>query len=487
LFILNPLKPGKKRKTIDDSGACFQETQMKMKQSNLFPIYILAVSMLLPLSDFSAQGLFEKAEETLNPRKLSFELNGYLRSTLFAGKTPEANKAEIKSGYGEAAIKLKVRKKNFGDAFAEIRFRQGSEWNQAVSEAVLREAYLNLYLGPFDFRIGHQIVVWGRADGFNPTDNITPQNGLVRSANEDDRRVANFLIRSFLNIKPFRLEAIWVPFFRFSVIPTDFFPLPENISLEPDYPLTSLDNGSIALKLNLEIASFDASISYFNGFNPVPGLCFDITGMPGTSSAADPGTDILSFLLKPYRMHIFGADFSTSLKGLNMGLRGEIAYRKPQGDYGTDVYIPNPDIYYVIGIDKELFMNFSILLQYIGRYVLDYTALEEPDESNDPSRYLIYELALKNRLISSQQYEISHSLFCRLGWRLLHETLVVELVGMTSITSEEFLIRPKIVYDIADAFSFTLGGELYIGPRDTLFGIIDSYMSSVFTELRISF
>lgn len=170
-----------------------------------------------------------------------------------------------------------------------------------------------------------------------------------------------------------------------------------------------------------------------------------------------------------------------------MGLRGEIAYRNPRDDYETNLYIPNPDIYYVIGIDKELFENFSMLLQYIGRYVLDYTALEEPGESNDPSRYLIYELALKNRLISSQQYEISHSLFCRLGWRLLHETLILELVGMANITSEEFLIRPKIVYDITDAFTFTLGGELYIGPHDTLFGIIDSYMSSVFTELRISF
>lgn len=460
---------------------------MKTKQSILFLVSLLAVSLVLPLSSLSAQGLFEEAEETLNRQKQLFELNGYLRSTLFLGKIPGADKAEIKSGYGEAAIKLKVRKKNFGDAFAEIRFRHGSEWNQSISEAVLREAYLNLYLGPFDFRIGHQIVVWGRADGFNPTDNITPQNGLVRSANEDDRRVANFLIRSFLNINPLRVEALWVPFFKFSVIPTDFFPLPENISLEPDYPLTSLDNGSIALKLNLELASFDASISYFSGFNPAPGLWCDIPGISGDSPGAQSNTDKLSFLLKPYRMHIFGADFSTSLAGLNMGLRGEIAYRNPRDDYETNLYIPNPDIYYVIGIDKELFENFSMLLQYIGRYVLDYTALEEPGESNDPSRYLIYELALKNRLISSQQYEISHSLFCRLGWRLLHETLILELVGMANITSEEFLIRPKIVYDITDAFTFTLGGELYIGPHDTLFGIIDSYMSSVFTELRISF
>lgn len=460
---------------------------MKTKKTTLFLISFLEVILILSMSGLSAQGLFEKAEETLNLQKQPFELNGYLRSTLFVGKVPESNKAEIKSGYGEAALKLKVRKKKFGDAFAEIRFRRGSEWNQPVSETILREAYVNLYLGPFDFRIGHQIVVWGRADGFNPTDNITPQNGLTRSANEDDIRVANFLFRSFLNLKPWRIETIYVPYFKFSVIPTDFFPLPQNISLEPDFPATRLDNGSIALKFNLEKASFDASFSYFNGFNPNPGLWCDPVSMSGSSPATDPGGDTLSFLLKPYRMQIFGADFSTSLTGLNIGLRGEIAYRKPQDDYKTHIHIPNPDIYYVIGIDKELFENFSILFQYIGRYVLDYTALEDPGDPDDPSEYLKYEMAFKNRLISSQQYEISHSLFCQLGWTLLHQTLSLELVGMVNINSEEFLIRPKIEYDIADDLTFSLGGELYMGPGDSLFGIIDSYMSSVFTELRISF
>jgi hypothetical protein len=42
-------------------------------------------------------------------------------------------------------------------------------------------------------------------------------------------------------------------------------------------------------------------------------------------------------------------------------------------------------------------------------------------------------------------------------------------------------------YDIADALTFTLGAELYSGPDDTLFGLIDSTLNSVFAELKASF
>jgi len=58
---------------------------------------------------------------------------------------------------------------------------------------------------------------------------------------------------------------------------------------------------------------------------------------------------------------------------------------------------------------------------------------------------------------------------------------------MVNLTSEEFLLRPKLTYDITDGIAFVLGGELYCGPDTTLFGTIDSYLSALFTELKISF
>jgi len=177
-----------------------------MKIKGLCLVFILIFSLNL-----SAQSLFEEAEKGEDQDK-AFELNGYLRSALYLGKVPDRDLADMKSGYGEFSLKLKASKARFGSAFAEVRFRKGYEFNDYLSEINLREAYVSAYLGPFDFRIGHQIVAWGRADGINPTDNITPKNMLARSPDEDDRREANFLLRTFFNAHPVRIELIWVPF-----------------------------------------------------------------------------------------------------------------------------------------------------------------------------------------------------------------------------------------------------------------------------------
>lgn len=441
-------------------------------------IFVLVLFLsLFSCTYLTAQSLVEKAEAGSKDKEIPCELNGYLRSTLFIGKVPDINEREIKSGYGEASLKLRVRNGNFGDGFAEIRFRRGYEFKESISELNLREAYVNAYVGPFDFRIGHLIVAWGRADGFNPTDNITPKNMLVRSPDEDDRREGNFLIRSYYNLHPVRFEAIWVPFFRASVVPTNLLPFPPGINLiDSDYPEARLKSSGFALRLNFEFAAFDGSLSYFNGHNPFPG----ITANPPRIFA---DAVVLDIYLKSYRMHVFGADFSTTVAG-SFGLRGEVAYRKPYGDYDVNIHIPNPDIQYVVGLDKEFSGNLSVILQYIGRYVCGFTDLVKPPYPFDIAKY---ELEHKNRMIASQQYELSHSVSCRAEKRLLHETLKIEVLGMVNMTSEEFLLRPKLTYDIADGIAFILGGELYSGPDTTLFGTVDSHLSAFFTELKISF
>ncbi|MCK4525824.1 hypothetical protein KAW18_00520 [candidate division WOR-3 bacterium] len=431
--------------------------------------YFYFICIFLLSSQLCAYSLFEEAVSGYSDDagdEQSFKLNGYMRGVFYVGKVPDIEEAETKSGYGGAALKLRVYKQDFGDGFAEIRFRCGNEFNEYVSEIDVREAYVNTYAGPFDFRIGHQIVVWGRADGFNPTDNITPKNMFVRSPDEDDRRKGNFLTRTFYNLKPFRMEGIWVPFYASSVLPTGIMSFPAGMSLaEPDYPDASLKNSSFAVKLNLEMASMDGSVSYFSGYNPFPGL----------------DADTIEIVARAYKTHIAGADFSTIIS--SYGLRGEVAYRYPYEDYEENIYISNPDIQYIIGFDTE-FGDLSIILQYIGKYIFDYTELTEPQT---PEQILTYELALKNRTFHSQLNEISHAISFRPALNLMYETLTLEVLGLYHFTTEEFFIKPKISYDIADAMTVIVGGELYTGPDKTLFGTIDETLSSLFMELKTSF
>lgn len=438
---------------------------------------LIGLVLFVIFSSFlSAQSLFKDAEASSKKEEKPYELNGYLRSVLFVGKVADVNEAELKSGYGEASLKLKVRKKSFGDAFAEIRFLRGYEFKKSVSEINIRETYLNVYAGLFDFRIGQQIVAWGRADGVNPTDNITPKNLLVRSPDEDDRRQSNFLIRSHYNLHPLRIEAIWVPAYESSYIPTDLLSFPPGVMLiDPDYPDARVKNSAFAVRLNLEMPSLDGSISYFNGHNPFPGISANILALASDNL-------FIEVFPKSYRLHILGADFQTTAG--SYGLRGELAYRKPHEDHERYIHIPNPDLQYVLGIDKEFSGNFSVILQYIGKYVFDFKELEKPLHSLDIP---YYELAQKNRLITSQQYKLSHSLSFRIEQKMLHETMSVEVLGLVHITSDEFLLRAKLTYDLTDAFNLTVGGEVYVGQENTLFDTIDSTLNSVFVELRAFF
>jgi hypothetical protein len=341
----------------------------------------------------------------------------------------------------------------------------------------VREAYVNLYAGRFDFRIGHQIVVWGRADGVNPTNTITPQNLLVRSPDEDDRREGNFLIRSYYNIHPVRLEAIWVPNFKSSYIPTALIPLPPGINrVDPDFPDNSLKNSAFALRLNLELASIDGSVSYFNGHYLTPG----ISGSVPDTFALPLNLDVYP---KSYRAHVLGADFQTTVAG-SFGLRGEMAYKKSHEDYRAMVHIPNPDVQYILGLDKEFKGYFSLILQYIGRYVFSFEELVAPANS---AQIPTYEIERINRMISGQQNQLSHSFSIRAEQKLLYETMSIELSGLLHMTTSEFFIKPVLRYEISDAIDFAFGGSFYSGPEDTLFGTIDTLLSAVFTELKISF
>ncbi|MCP4710711.1 MAG: hypothetical protein GY869_18965, partial [Planctomycetes bacterium] len=210
-------------------------------------------------------------------------------------------------------------KNDLGKAFAELRYTGGHDGNEGFSAFDIREAYVGVFPGPFDFYIGKQIIAWGRADAHNPTNVITPQKFVSRSPFEDDRRDGNFLIRSQLNVEPVRVEALWIPVYAANELPIDqnminsllmgqLSSLPFNVNLHKlveNYPDASFKKSGFAVRCNLELPAVDGSVSYFNGYNPMPGLNVDV-GPAGAVVDIMPG-------LKAYRMHMVGGDFATAL------------------------------------------------------------------------------------------------------------------------------------------------------------------------------
>ncbi|GAB4296724.1 MAG: hypothetical protein Kow0090_11880 [Myxococcota bacterium] len=472
---------------------------------------------VLSVDNYAVAGLFEKAiGDSEGPssataissagsaleESLKLDINGFLRSAGFVGRRASEEVAELKAGYAEAGLKLSPKFGAYADGFSEVRFTlKVAEFGEASGEPVfdLREAYIVGYFGALDIKAGHQIIAWGRADGFNPTNNLTPRDMTVFSADEDDKRLGNFMLRMSLTFEPISIEGIIVPVYHpakfppftfnssmidFSSAPTQVQPLLANMEIlmdAPDYPDAAIENISYAGKISLILPSFDGSISYFRGFAPFPGI--------------DGHIDVQNFvshlIFKAYREHVAGFDFSTAIGGF-LGVRGEAAFISPD-DYERELAAPNPSLQYVLGIDKEMFSNFTLILQYIGKFICDYNTAFGSVASGaiapEDMMKLMFEQMLfeKNLMISGQLKEVQHSISARVGWTMLYETLDFELAGMWNITTEEWMVRPMIVYDINDALNFSVGGELYIGPDETLFGLVDEMISAGFMELKFSF
>ncbi len=406
--------------------------------------------------------------------RLGFEMWGNVRATLYAGKVPGEAAAEVKNAYGEAALKVRSKMGRWGDAFAELRLRHVVDTEGRADEAAVREAYVNVYAGPVDVRLGHQIIVWGRADGNNPTDNLTPRDMRTRSPNVDDARLANFVLRTAYSKGIVRWEALWVPVYAPSHFPS--FQLDGPISfVDPIYPDTDLSNGTGALRVNLVGESIEGSVSYLYGFATFPGLEVQDFGVK-------PDKLIVDITFHAYRHHVAGADFATTLG--DVGLRGEAALRVPEKEDDAE-YIPHPDVAYVMGLDYLLPGEVSLIAQYVGRAVLEW---DEPFEAATPPEGLVH---AKTLLIAGQTKELSHAAMVRLQWTLLHETMAQEVAGLYNVSTEEWMARAQVTYDIADALELFLGGEVFMGPdepgEETLYGMIDEVQSAGFVEVRGSF
>ena len=217
---------------------------------NIHILHLISILLIFEAvipSFLKAQSLFESSLSESGPAgEAKYQLGGYMRGGVFG------DDENILDKYAEGALKLNITGNDFGDAYAEMRYRVSG--NSDFSDHIwLREGYVNLYLGRFDFRIGQQIIVWGRADGFNPTNNITPADFTNYSPDEDDRRQSNFVAKATYNFQLLKLEIDWVPFYRATKFSLENATLPMGVDWsENQWPDPTWKNSSIGLKLDYQ-------------------------------------------------------------------------------------------------------------------------------------------------------------------------------------------------------------------------------------------
>ena len=168
--------------------------------------------------DMSAAPTSEGTEEK------SIAFNGYARGSAYGG----SEAFDYSSLFGEFCLQGKWTGNNTF-LYSDIRIRSGLNLGELYTGFQLKEAYAGYSTDKLDIFLGNQIVAWGRTDGYNPTNNITPIDYFFLTADPDDQKMSNFMLRTRYRFTPaIDIDAIAIPFYVPSVYRYDLFDLGGN-------------------------------------------------------------------------------------------------------------------------------------------------------------------------------------------------------------------------------------------------------------------
>ena len=431
-----------------------------------------------------SQGLFDNltSQSSDNEEKKSaFELNGFARGVVYGG----SKDFDYSNVFGEFALKGRFEKQK-AFLYADMRVREGLFYKERELQLQLKEAYAGYRSDKIDLFLGNQIVVWGRTDGFNPTNNITPNDYFFLTYEPDDQKMSNFMLRTkWKPTNTIDIELIAIPFYKASVYRYELFDMGQPAYFnQVDNPKLNFDKGSLAARFNVESSSISFAASYFIGHNPFYGFALD-------SYTLSPLA--VTFTPKPYFMQTFGADFALPIK--SWIIRGEMALNITK-DYDDilDMNVPNPDFSYVVGIERS-FWDIMAIFQYVGKYTFDFKELTEPVFTGYTpiaiqqyaADMLLFESNKYNRKIFNQQEKTNHMLFLALSRSFFYEQLNVELTGAYNITTEEQMLRSRVKWNLTDAVSANIGCSFMLGPDESIFNMAGRVMNGVFLGLEVGF
>ncbi len=324
----------------------------------------------------------------------------------------------------------------------------------------LKEAYVDYMGSSFDFRMGRQIVVWGRADGVEITDIISPKDSTALAGQEyEDTRLSVDALKARLFGTSYTLEALWIPFAAWAELPSDpDNPLTEQFFSSPGGGVFTLEKGDVPRELSDSGAAFRAS--FFLPFMDFSLSCYSgQDGAPALKPKA-PGTAVLV----PDYQRIWMAGLDLALPAGSFVFRGESAVIGNKALAGTNPLSPvtgQTQWKALAGVDWNPGNSWMLTAQYMEDWILD------PDD------------AVKRRSrIPSATLNVSKS--------LLRETLELSCMGMLNFNDLDSALSLKADYAFSDNFSLTLGSLLFFQGRDKgTYGAMED-LSSLWLRGRFS-
>jgi len=380
--------------------------------------------------------------------------------------------------------KIKIPKYNIS-GFVSVDARYDLEGDKNTYndfDLLLREAYAQVKKSGLRFRLGRQILTWGKLDEVAILDIVNPQDyteSLLLS--KQRRKEPVFMISADYSTETDYIEAFVIPWFkpnRIKFFSSDYAyfryiresilegaytgaakQVVEDIRIEDEDIERSFGNIEVGARFGKRTARWDYSFYLMYIHDRTPALQENtLTGRllknflynPSAESlanlvAAGPNADDLKLIAEYKKMGVTGADFETTIG--NFGVRGEVAlFVSPlylRDDFSV---VEKERLSLGLGIDHTTADSLYINLQLVQDVILDYE-----DNIYNTERFAHQIIAIMNKEYLRGRFK--PSLYCG-----------------HNFTYDDSFLNPELEYKPWDSLSLKLGTFIFEGNSDTLIG-----------------
>lgn len=327
----------------------------------------------------------------------------------------------------------------------------------------LRENYLDIGAGEWDFRLGRQHVVWGEMVGLFFADVVSARDMREFILPEFDMmRIPQWAARAEYFKDDFHAELLWVPVASYDKIGkpgAEFYPYqvqPPGISViyrNEDRPSRSLENSNYGIRLSTLKNGWDISGFAYSSMDVSPTFYRDASSIPGT----------YIYQAKHDRIHQYGGTLAKDFG--DVVLKGEMVYthgRQFAVLHASDSngVVPQNTLDWAIGLDFNLPADTRFNVQLYQRQYYSH----DPDLIAD---------ARENGISLLLSHKFSDKVEAQALW-------------ISSLNRTDWLLRPRVTWNFERNWRLAVGADIFKGPPLGLFGRYDG-QDRVYSEIRYSF
>lgn len=327
---------------------------------------------------------------------------------------------------------------------------------------LLRENYLDVSSGDWDFRLGRQHVVWGEMVGLFFGDVVSARDMRQFILPEFEiLRIPQWAARAEYFKNDVHAEFLWIPVATYDEIGK---PGGEFFAYTPPGVPTVFRNEKIPSR-NLANTNYGLRLSVLRDGWDVAGFAYSSMSVAPTfyrESIVDPRLPLV-YQARHDRIHQFGGTVAKDFGAVVV--KAEAVYTRGQ-NYpvknltDADGVVPQDTLNWVLGIDYNEITDTRINLQVFQSHFFDH-----------------------DRDLIQEKNENGYSLLLN---RKFGDRVEAQVLWIASLNRNEWLLRPRVSWNFEKNWRLAVGTDIFRGPPLGFFGRFDD-KDRVYTELRYSF